>query len=383
MGRLQFGLQFGLRFGQRSGLRFSLRAGLQAVAVLPLVLVAAAACAAESRGVVAPARGPASGPPAAAASAPVRPALASPDSAAERSQWPAASIRLYFAADPETPAGILARVLSHRLVEALGQQVYVEHRPGEGGRVASEAIAAAAPDGLAWLAADDHLPLSALRAGLPFDLSKALQPVTQVAVRDGPLLAVHPSLPVRNIGELTALAAQKVRTLELGAGDPDPSIALAAGLLRAALGPALSPRPLPAGESSLAELLAGRTLLAFVDAREAGEALRASKLRALAVAGPARLATLPAVPTLVESKVAGIDVAGWYGLWLPSATPAAIGARVQAEVALALQRPGMPDRLAELGYRPLASTPAAFATFIEAESARLRGLASRAGWPLR
>jgi tripartite-type tricarboxylate transporter receptor subunit TctC len=317
---------------------------------------------------------------------------ATPARAAERQAWPQAAIRLFFAAEPESPAGILARVLSHRLVEALGQQVYVEHRPGEGGRIASDAVAAAAPDGLTWLAADDRHPLSALRAGLPFDLSKALQPVTQVAGRDGPLLVAHPTLPARSVGELAVLATQKGRTLELGVGggdgDGDPAIALAAGLLRAALGPALLPRTSPAGEPALGELLAGRTLLGFVDAHDADAALRASKLRALAVAGPARLAAWPALPTLVESKVAGadvgrIDLAGWHGLWLPAGTPAGIGVRLQAEVALALKRPGMPERLAELGYRPVASTPEAFAAFIGSESARLRGLASRAGWPVR
>jgi tripartite-type tricarboxylate transporter receptor subunit TctC len=133
----------------------------------------------------------------------------------------------------------------------------------------------------------------------------------------------------------------------------------------------------------MADLLAGRTLLAFVEAAETGDALRGSKLRALAVAGPARLATLPAVPTLVESKFPGIDVAGWHGLWLPAATPPAIGMRLQAEVAIALKRAGMPERLADLGYRPVASTPMAFAAFIESESIRLRALASGAGWPLR
>ncbi len=313
-----------------------------------------------------------------------------PSRAADRQAWPQAAIRLFFAAEPESPAGILARVLSHRLVEALGQQVYVEHRPGEGGRIASDAVAAAAPDGHTWLAADDRHPLSALRAGLPFDLSKALQPVTQVAGRDGPLLVAHPTLPARNVGELAVLATQKGRTLELGvgAGDVDPAIALAASLLRAALGPALLPRASAAGEPVLGELLAGRTLLGFVDVHDADAALRASKLRALAVAGPARLAAWPALPTLVESKVAGadvgrIDLSGWHGLWLPAGTPAAIGARLQAEVALAVKRPGMPERLAELGYRPVASTPEAFAAFIGSESTRLRGLASRAGWPVR
>lgn len=309
---------------------------------------------------------------------------ASPGHAAEaRGAWPAASIRLVFAAEADAPAAVLARLLSHRMVEALGQQVYLEPRPGEGGRLAAEVVATASGDGLAWLAADEGLPLSALRAGRAFDLSKALQPVTQVARRDGPLLAAHPSLPARSLGELQALAAQKGRTLESATGGADPSTALAAAALRAMLGPALVARPLASGESALPDLLAGRSLLAFVDAREAEPSVRSGRLRALAVAGPARLAAQPTVPTFAEAKVPGIDVAGWHGLWLPASTPPGVAASLQAAVAGALQRPGMADRLAELGYQPVASTPAAFAAFLDGEVARLRVLATRAGWPER
>lgn len=362
-----------------------IRAAARAALLLPLLSLATVpmpASAAEARGPVTPARGaPAAGAPAAA------PAAGQSSEAAPRAtgkaDWPSASIRLLYAADPDTPAGILARLLSHRMVEALGQQVYAESRPGEGGRLAVEATASAAPDGLTWLALDEGHPLSALRAGRAFDLSKSLLPVTQVAARGGPLLVAHPSLPVRTIGELQALALQKGRSLELASGDPDPSIALAAAALRAALGPALQPRMLPAAEAALADVLAGRSLLGFVDAREADAALRGSKLRALAVAGPSRLGPWPALLTLVESKLPDLDVAGWHGLWLPSGSPAAVASALQVEIARALQRPGMEARLAELGYRPVASTPTAFAAFVDAESVRLRALAARAGWPER
>jgi len=293
-------------------------------------------------------------------------------------QWPSARIRLLVAADEGSRQSVLARILAHRLVEALGQQVTVEARPGEGGLIAAKLTAGAAPDGLTWLAWNEaYAWLAAQATPLPLDPVKGLLPVTQIARSHAPVLVAHPGMPARTLGELAVLAKASPTPLHYPYGSNDPMMNLANGLLRASIGGSLAPQPLGAGELALGAVIAGRALVGFVDAEDAVAAVRSGRARALAIAGQSRHPALTTVPTMIESKIEGFEVGGWQGLWMTAGTPLPIAQALQAEVASALKRLGMEERLAELGLAPVASVQAAFAAFVATESERLRVLARR------
>ncbi|MBC7781292.1 MAG: hypothetical protein H7125_14440, partial [Proteobacteria bacterium] len=243
------------------------------------------------------------------------------------------------------------------------------------------AVAGAAPDGLIWLAAGEtHVLLPVIHKDLRFDPVKAFVPVTQIARSSGPVLIAHPGMPVRNIAELASLAKGNASPIDVASGNRDPVIDLATALLHATIGGSLRAQLQAPGEIPLGSVIAGRSLLGFVDPLDAAAAVRAGRVRALGIAGPARVLALGNVPTLIESKLDGFDLSGWQGLWMPAGTPVALAERLQGAIVDALKRPAMRERMDELGLAPVASRSVAFAAFVEQESGRLRALAARAGF---
>lgn len=250
--------------------------------------------------------------------------------------FPSRPLRLVLPFDPDGATGLQAQVLALPLRENLGRQLIVEHRPGAGGLVAAEAVARAADDGHVLLLTASSLAIQAawLPAQMPLDPRRDLAPVGMVST--SPLvLAVHPAVPARTVAELVALAKRARPEIRIAAGAAGSAGHLAASLLgrAAALGGAAVHTG--GGAPAARALLHGDYDAMFMSTPLALPLLSTQRLRALAVTAAGPVAALPGVPPL-RAALPGLEVENWHGLFAPRATPAAVIARLHAELGRAL-----------------------------------------------
>lgn len=294
--------------------------------------------------------------------------------------YPTKPVRLVTPFPPGGTTDILARITAQKLSESIGQQVVVDNRAGGGGTIGVEAAARSAPDGYTILIA--HIgPLAmapALYPKLGYDPVKDFAPITLLAtVPNG--LVVHPSVPVRSVRELVALArARPGQVLYASAGSG--SIAhLAVVNLEMLTRTSLQHVPYKGGGPSVRELIAGETSLTITGLPQLRPHVEARRLRLLAIGEAKRLAVLPDVPTIAESGVPGYHVTQWQGILAPARTPAAIVARLNAEIIKAITAPDVTRRLAADGAEPVGSTPEHFAAHIKSEVAHWGPLIKSSG----
>src|SRR5687768_15743230 len=213
--------------------------------------------------------------------------------------------------DPFSPGGgsdVLARIAAQKLTERLAQTFVVENRAGGGGHIGADAVAKSRPDGYTLLVAGvPHAIGMTLYRKLPYDLAKDLAPVSQIATFPS-LIAVHPSLPVKSVKELLALAKARPGELNYGAN--------------------------PGSPNHLAmELVAGQLHLASLGVPSVWPQVQAGRVRVIAITSTTRSPLLPEVPTVGESGLPGYDVSSWYGMYAPAGTPGGIVAKLNAEIA--------------------------------------------------
>ena len=290
---------------------------------------------------------------------------------AQAQNWPARPIR--FVVPFAAGAGILdimARILAQHLTEALGQQVVVDNKPGAGGNVGAEIVAKAAPDGYTMLIANQAMLVSPfLFAQMGYDPLKDLLPVTMI--NSAPLMVVvHPALPVKSVAELIAYSKANPGKLNYGSGGIGSTPFLAVESLKSATGLDATHVPYKGGAPALADLVAGQ--LAFMIENVPGTLplVKDGKLRALAVTSAKRVALVPDLPTLQEAGVAGYEMIGWNGLFVPAATPRDIVAKLHDATAKILRRPDVIEQLAKLGAESVGNPQPEFATFVQAETDR-------------
>jgi len=286
------------------------------------------------------------------------PALAQP--------YPAKPVRIIVPSPPAGGTDIVGRVLAEHFSKTLGQQFFVENKPGAGNLIGIEAAARSAPDGYTLLMTASTLVLnSVLYKKVPYDPMKDFAPITIAATAPN-ILIVNANVPVKTTAELIALAKAKPGALSYGTPGIGTSPHMCMELLKYMAGIDVTHVPYRGTAAAVTDVISGQIQLAFATALTAKPQVDAGRVRALAVSGPKRVEALPNVPP-VGDAVPGYEAMQWYGFLAPAGTPPAIIEKLNAEALVALRSKEMKDRLASDGAEPLGSTPAEFAAFIRRE----------------
>jgi len=281
-------------------------------------------------------------------------------------EYPARPVRIIVPSPPAGGTDIVGRVLAEHFTRALGQQFFVENKPGAGNLIGIEAAARAAPDGYTLLMTASTLVLnSVLYKKVPYDPIKDFAPITIAATAPN-VLIVNAAVPARSLAELIALAKQKPGALSYGTPGIGTSPHLCMELLKTMANVDLQHVPYRGTAAAVTDVMSGQIQVAFATALTAKPQVDAGRVRALAVSGPRRVEAMPNVPPVGET-VAGYEAMQWYGLLAPAGVPGAVVDRLNAEALAALRSKEMKDRLAADGAEPLSSTPAEFAAFIRRE----------------
>ncbi len=288
-----------------------------------------------------------------------------------QSAYPSRPIRLVlpFAAGGGTDLN--ARILGTSMSEGLGQIFVVENRPGGGTIVAADAVAKAAPDGYTLLMSGmpTFAVAPALYPKLPFDPARDFAPIGLVASY-GMVLAVPSDSPIRSVKDFLAQARREQGHMAFGSAGIAASNHLAMELLMQLTDVKLQHIPYKGSVLAMQDMLAGRIPAMFIDTATAMSQIKAGRLRIIANVSRNRSPTLPDVPTVAESGVAGYEMAIWQGLVAPAGTPPTIIQRLNHEARKATADPATRQKLAELGIDPLDSTPEEMASLMRAERAK-------------
>jgi len=281
--------------------------------------------------------------------------------------FPNRALRMIVPFPPGGGTDIVARMLAQKLGEALGQQVIVDNRGGAGGAIGTELLARAAPDGYtAGVVSGSHAINPALQRKMPYDAVRDFTPVTMLVAGPG-MLVVHPSLPVRSVRELVALARAKpgqIAYASPGSGTPPH---LGAELFSMLAGVRFVHVPYKGNAPAMTDLMSGQVSLSFPVIPAALPHVQGGRLRALAVTSAKRTAILPDLPTVAESGLAGYESISWYALLLPAGAPAAAVNRIHQETVRALRMPDVREKLAVQGLDAVGNRPEEFLAQLRAE----------------
>lgn len=293
--------------------------------------------------------------------------------------YPAKPVRMLIGFSAGGGADVVARGLSPRLADALGQQVIVDNRPGANGMIAAELAAKSPPDGYTLLVAPGNYTFApAMDARLSIDMTTAFSPVSLLA--ETPLIVVvHPSLPVKNMQQLIALAKSHPKKLSYASGGIGGSGHLAMELFRTMTQVQAVHVPYKGTGAAIADLIGGQVPLCFCTLPSVFPHVKSGRLRALAVTTTRRSMSAPEIPTVAEAGVPGYEMSQWYGLLAPAGVPASIIERLDAEIANALKHPELRTRFQADGAEPLHSSPQEFGAFFKAEIAKWTRVVRQAG----
>jgi tripartite-type tricarboxylate transporter receptor subunit TctC len=291
--------------------------------------------------------------------------------------WPAAraqagrTLRLVVPFPPGGSADILTRAVGNRLGPALGHTVVVDNKAGAGGSIGATEAARAEPDGNTLLMG--HLGTLAVNPALypklGYDPVKSFEPVALVA-RVPNVLVVPAASPVKTLAQLVERARAQPGHMTYSSGGNGSAAHISFEYLKLTANFSMAHIPYRGTAPSITDLIGGQVDASFTGAPVVLPHVRSGALRALAVSSPQRLATLPDVPTVAESGHAGFEADQWYGLVAPAGTPAAVVARLNAEVNKALQSPEVAQQLATEGAIPMPGTPGDFRDLIARELPR-------------
>ena len=275
---------------------------------------------------------------------------------------------------PYPPGGtsdILARLLGIKITESWGQQVLVENRSGANGNIGAEFVSRAAPDGYTTMLGDiGTLTISpSIYPKLPFDPAKDFSPVTMVAYSPH-ILCVHPSVPVKNVKELVALAKSRPGKLNYGAASLGGAPHLAGIEFALRTGVKWEYIPYKGGAQAVAETVAGQSDVLFNGMLATYPQVKAGRLRILAVSSAKRMAAIPEVPTVAESGLPGFETGSWQGVLAPPGTSKDVVGRLNGEIIRILGSADMKEKLSTQGAEVLTMTPDRFGEFIRREKAR-------------
>ena len=290
--------------------------------------------------------------------------------------YPAKPVRLVSPFPPAGGTDAIARIIAQAMGEQMGQQVVVENRGGAGGRIAMELVAKSAPDGYTLIMANVGpfaiTPASGIE--LRFDPVRDFQPVSLLATADY-ILTVHPSLPVRSVTELLALARAKPGALNYASSGSISGPHLSGELLNLLGKVRMTHVPYKGNGPAAVALLSGEAAIMFGRGSVLPH-IEAGKLRGIATTAAKR--STPGLPTIAET-LPGYEILQWYGVLVPANTPRDIVARLNREIAVALAKPKVAQAYAGFGVEPAPGTPEAFAALMKAETVRYASLIKAAG----
>ena len=307
-------------------------------------------------------------------------ALALWSSALAAQTYPGKPIRVIVAFSAGGGTDLVARAVGQKMSEHWGQPVVVENRVGAGGMIGADLVAKAPPDGYtllvcspAEIAVNHHV-----YPKVPYDPERDFAPISLITVT--PLvIAAYPGLPVKDIRELVALAKTKPGTLGFATPGTASTQHLTGEMLMAAAGIELVHIPYKGAGQSIPDVMGGQVPLGIYGILTISQQAKAGKLKALAVTTPKRSPAAPEWPTLAESGFPGFDTSLWFGMLAPAATPKDIVDKLHAEVVRILKLPDVAERIASQGGEVVGNSPAEFAAFIAAESAKYAKIIRQAG----
>ncbi|MGE5792065.1 MAG: tripartite tricarboxylate transporter substrate binding protein [Bacteroidota bacterium] len=301
------------------------------------------------------------------ASAGVAVALAAYAAGAAGQAWPNRPIRMVVPLSPGGFADVPARIVAPRLAAALGEQVYVENKPGAGGTIGADFVAKSRPDGHTLLfTGTPHVISAWLYKSLPFDPLKDFAPVSLVA--SGPyVLVVNPQLPVSSVPELIAAAKAQPGKIDFASSGNGSAQHLVAALFNTMAGINLNHVPYKGSGPAMQDLVSGQVKVSFAGIPNVMTHVRNGRLRALAVTTPKRSPDLPDVPTVAEAGVPGYEATLWLNVSAPAGTPSEIVLRLYGEIAKVLQDPEVQTGFRAAGVDPGALGPEPLGEFIRSE----------------
>ncbi|HYC46388.1 MAG TPA: tripartite tricarboxylate transporter substrate binding protein [Burkholderiales bacterium] len=298
---------------------------------------------------------------------------------AHAQDYPTKPIRVIVGQAPGGATDIVARLVTSKMQEDLGQNLFVENRTGAAGSIGAAAVAKSPPDGHTILCVSSSYSINpSIYAKLPFDPQKDLVPVSLLA--EAPfLLVVHPTVPAKNVKDLIALAKARPDILTFGSGGTGSSGHLAGALFELGSGVKLTHIPYKGAGQALVDVVSGQITFMFASVLSSGPHLKQGRLRALGVTSAKRSTAFPQLPTIAEAGVPGYATTTWYGLLAPEGTPQAIVERLAAAANKAVMSPDVRNRILADGAEPIGSSPAGFQKHLAAEIAKWRKVVKAAG----
>lgn len=286
-------------------------------------------------------------------------------------QYPVKPIRMIVPSAPGSGPDIMARAIGQKLSESFGQSIVIDDKPGAGGIIGSETAAKAAPDGYTLIMsnAGSHAVNASLYAKLPYDPVKDFAPVTLVAMAPN-ILIVHPTLPVRSVRELIALAKVKPGELTFGSGGNGSTAHLSGEMFKTMAGINIVHVPFKGSPAAVIGVISGQIAMAFPNIPPALPHVRSGKLKALAVTTAKRSAAVPELPTVAESGLPGYEATAWFGVLAPAATPPQIIASLNAAIVKIVRTRDMQERLMTEGSEAVGNTPEQFGQIIRTDIAK-------------
>ena len=293
--------------------------------------------------------------------------------------YPARPVRVIVPQSAGGSTDLAARIVVQRMSEAMGQTFVVDNRPGAGSLNGTDTVAKAAPDGYTLLAVAASFSINpSLHAQLPFDPIRDFAPITRLAALPH-ILVVHPTLPVKSVKELVALAKAKPGELNYASSGVATSTHLAAELFKHLTGTRMVQVPYKGGAPGMVGLVSGEVQLYFATISTALPHVKSGKIRALAVTTAKRSVVAPEYPTIAEAGVRGYEHASWVGMLAPAKTPPAIVSALNAEAAKAVGRDDVRNALLKDGLETVGDSPQEFSSVIKAEVAKWMKVVKAAG----
>jgi tripartite-type tricarboxylate transporter receptor subunit TctC len=293
--------------------------------------------------------------------------------------YPSKPVRIIVPTAPGGGVDILARLIAQKLADRMGEQFFIDNRPGAAGVIGARAVAAAEPDGYTLLMGPSSLAITAaIKKKLPYDLMHDLTPVMSVASTPYALI-VNPALPVHSVKELIAYAKAHPGQLNVGSAGIGSASHLAAEMFDTQAGIKMTHVPNKGMGPAMVDLLGNQVSVLFAGLPASLKAEKGGKVRVLAVAGPKRSALLPDMPTIAEAGLPGYEVDNWIGMLAPAKVDPKIVERLNHEIVAILNVPETRKRLIEVGFEPVGSSPQAFAAQLGSDVKKWSAIAKQAG----
>jgi len=301
-------------------------------------------------------------------------AVAAAPRAVAAEDYPSRPVRIIAPFGAGGPTDVFSRIVADELQRALHQAFVIENRPGAGTTIGTDVVAHSAPDGYTLLMVSATQCVN--ETLFPHKHYKLMQDLAAVAplIDSDLVLVVHPSVPVKTLAELLALARAKPGTLNYGSSGPGSNYHMAAELLRHLTGINIVHVPYKGSTGARNDIISGNIQLLFDSVPTMAPLIKAGMVRALGTSGKTRSPILPEVPTIAEAGVPGFQASLWVGFMVPAATPQPVVDKLNTEIAKILSRPDIKASWEKQGATPVVMPPAEFKKFMDAEVVKWAGI---------